>query len=109
MLLVQLGAVIRTSLLSGKLSQNTRTLHVIRATSRTFERPQWELLASRLSAWKAGLEGVLEVVESARKKNESFAAKAAEKKEKEKAKEELKEEAGDGSNVEGVAEVAVNA
>lgn len=101
--------MIRTSLLSGKLSQTTQTLHVIRATSRSFERPQWELLASRLSAWKAGLEGVLEVVESARKKNETFAAKAAEKKEKEKAKEEGKEEAGEVSNMETVAEVTVGA
>lgn len=84
--------VIRTGLLSGKLSQTTQTLHVIRSTSRTFDAPQWELLASRLTAWKAGLEGVLEVVESARKQKESLAAKAAEKKEKDVAKEKERKE-----------------
>lgn len=88
-------------------------MHVIRATSRTFEQPQWELLASRLTAWKAGLEGVLEVVESARKKNENLAAKAAEKKEKSQKKDGEVEEEGagalGGAGVEGPAEVAVGA
>ncbi|TFY82705.1 hypothetical protein EWM64_g1301 [Hericium alpestre] len=60
--------VIRVQLLSGKLSQTTQTLHVVRASSRTFEREQWELLEKRLSAWRAGLEGVLEVVENSKKR-----------------------------------------
>lgn len=114
--------VIRTGLLSGKLSQTTQTLHVIRATSRTFEHAQWELLASRLTAWKAGLEGVLEIVESARKKNESLVAKVSEKKEKDVAKEKERKEGGEKKEavavdegeggpvvVEGGAEVAVGA
>jgi translation initiation factor 3 subunit M len=52
--------------LSGKLSQTTQTLHITRSTARTFEREQWEALEKRLVAWKAGLEGVLDVVATAR-------------------------------------------
>ncbi|KZP06729.1 PCI-domain-containing protein [Athelia psychrophila] len=58
--------VIRVGLLSGKLSQNTQTLHVIRSAARTFEHDQWQALEKRLVAWKAGLAAVLEVVASAR-------------------------------------------
>jgi translation initiation factor 3 subunit M len=39
--------------------------------SRTFEREQWEALEKRLLAWKSGLLGVLEVVETARRRGES--------------------------------------
>ncbi|KAG1853595.1 hypothetical protein C8R48DRAFT_777114 [Suillus tomentosus] len=60
--------VIRTGLLSGKLSQTTQSLHVYRSSARTFEREQWEALEKRLVAWKAGLASVLEVVISAQKR-----------------------------------------
>ncbi|KAA1473359.1 hypothetical protein DENSPDRAFT_802463 [Dentipellis sp. KUC8613] len=60
--------VICAGLLSGKLSQTTHTLHVVRATARTFERAEWELLEKRLTAWRAGLEGVLEVVANTKKR-----------------------------------------
>ena len=71
--------VIRAGLLSGKLSQTTQTLRVVRATARAFERPQWEALEQRLTAWRAGLESVLEVVASAKKRNtQVLAAVAAE-------------------------------
>ncbi|CAK5262518.1 unnamed protein product [Mycena citricolor] len=59
--------VIRAGLLSGKLSQTAQTVRVIRATSRSFEKEQWELLEKRLVAWKTGLAGVLDVVAAARK------------------------------------------
>ncbi|KAK0206856.1 PCI domain-containing protein [Desarmillaria ectypa] len=61
--------VIRAGLLSGKLSQTTQSLHIMRSTARTFEREQWEVLEKRVLAWKAGLAGVLEVVASARRQN----------------------------------------
>ncbi|KAG2060054.1 hypothetical protein BDR06DRAFT_1003102 [Suillus hirtellus] len=60
--------VIRTGLLSGKLSQTTQSLHVYRSSARTFEREQWEALEKRLVAWKAGLASVLDVVISAQKR-----------------------------------------
>ncbi|KAF5393126.1 hypothetical protein D9757_001224 [Collybiopsis confluens] len=59
--------VIRAGLVSGKLSQTTHSLHVTRATARTFEREQWQALESRLLAWKSGLSGVLEVVANAKR------------------------------------------
>ncbi|KAL4247025.1 translation initiation factor 3 subunit M [Abortiporus biennis] len=60
---------IRAGLISGKLSQTTKTLHITRATARSFEKEQWEVLEKRLLAWKSGLAGVLEVVAAAKKKN----------------------------------------
>ena len=60
-------AVIRAGLVWGKLSQTTQSLQVIRSTSRTFEREQWQALEKRLAAWKSGLENVLNVVASAKK------------------------------------------
>jgi translation initiation factor 3 subunit M len=65
--------VIRTGLLSGKLSQTTQSLHVYRSSARTFEREQWEALEKRLIAWKAGLASVLEVVTSAQKRGNGSA------------------------------------
>ncbi|KAK7062123.1 eukaryotic translation initiation factor 3 subunit M [Favolaschia claudopus] len=65
--------VIRAGLLSGKLSQTSQSLHIIRSTARTFEREQWEALEKRLVAWKAGLAGVLDVVAAARKQGGSSA------------------------------------
>lgn len=60
--------VIRAGLVSGRLSQKTQTLHVTRATARSFERPQWELLEQRLHAWKASIASVLEVVAAAQRR-----------------------------------------
>ncbi|KAJ3719491.1 PCI domain-containing protein [Lentinula raphanica] len=59
--------VIRAGLLSGKLSQTTQTLHIIRSTARSFEREQWEALEQRLVAWKSGLNSVLDVVANAKR------------------------------------------
>jgi len=69
-------AVIRAGLVWGKLSQTTQSLQVIRSTSRTFEREQWQALEKRLVAWKSGLENVLNVVVSAKKHSSSQAAAA---------------------------------
>jgi eIF3 subunit M, C-terminal helix len=63
--------VIRAGLLYGKISQTTQTIHVVRATARTFELEQWEVLEKKLLAWKVGLVGVLDVVAAARKRGES--------------------------------------
>ncbi|KAG1811886.1 uncharacterized protein BJ212DRAFT_1483591 [Suillus subaureus] len=65
--------VIRTGLLSGKLSQTTQSLRIYRSSARTFEREQWEALEKRLVAWKAGLASVLEVVTSAQKRGNGSA------------------------------------
>jgi translation initiation factor 3 subunit M len=65
--------VIRAGLVSGKLSQTTQTLHISRATARTFEHAQWEALEKRLLAWKTGLAAVLDVVASATPKSGSRA------------------------------------
>jgi translation initiation factor 3 subunit M len=62
---------------SGKLSQTTQTLHIARATARTFERTQWEALEQRLLAWKSGLASVLDVVTSAQKTSGGNKAVAA--------------------------------
>lgn len=67
-------AVIRAGLVWGKLSQTTQSLQVIRSTSRTFEREQWQALEKRLAAWKLGLENVLNVVASAKRHSSQAAA-----------------------------------
>ena len=67
-------AVIRAGLVWGKLSQTTQSLQVIRSTSRTFEREQWQALEKRLVAWKSGLENVLNVVASAKRHSSQTAA-----------------------------------
>ncbi|KAG6850642.1 hypothetical protein H0H93_010834 [Arthromyces matolae] len=59
--------VIRAQLVWGKLSQATQSIHVTRATARAFEKEQWEALQKRLLAWKSGLNGILEVVVSAKR------------------------------------------
>ncbi|KAI6024521.1 hypothetical protein EDC04DRAFT_2724058 [Pisolithus marmoratus] len=59
--------VIRAGLVSGKLSQATQTLHVVRSSARKFEREQWEALEKRLLAWKTGLASVIEVVANAQR------------------------------------------
>lgn len=61
--------VIRAGLVWAKLSQTTQSMHIARATARTFEKEQWEALEKRLVGWKTSLAGVLEVVASARKQN----------------------------------------
>ncbi|KAJ3899321.1 PCI domain-containing protein [Lentinula edodes] len=57
--------VIRTGLLSGKLSQTSQTLYTTRSTARSFEREQWKALERYLLSLKLGLSGVLEVVDDA--------------------------------------------
>jgi translation initiation factor 3 subunit M len=58
---------IRAGLVSGKLSQTSRTVHIIRATARSFGREQWEILEQRILAWKAGLSQVIDAVSAAQK------------------------------------------
>ncbi|KZT71501.1 PCI-domain-containing protein [Daedalea quercina L-15889] len=69
--------VIRAGLVSGRLSQKTQTLHVTRATARSFERPQWELLEQRLHAWKASIASVLDVVAAAKRRGGAEAVAGA--------------------------------
>ncbi|KZT42985.1 PCI-domain-containing protein [Sistotremastrum suecicum HHB10207 ss-3] len=57
--------VIRTGLISGKISQPKRTLRITRSTTRSFERFEWEALEKRLLVWKSSLAGVLDVVNNA--------------------------------------------
>ncbi|KAF9481875.1 PCI domain-containing protein [Pholiota conissans] len=59
--------VIRAGLVWGKLSQTTQSLHISRATSRSFEKEQWQALEKRLLAWKTGLAEILEVVANAKR------------------------------------------
>jgi len=59
---------IRVKLLVGKLNQPSKTLVVIRSTTRTFGKPEWEQVAQRLQVWKGALQEVLQVVESTQKK-----------------------------------------
>jgi translation initiation factor 3 subunit M len=59
---------IRVKLLVGKLNQPSKTLVVIRSTTRTFGKPEWEQIAQRLRVWKGALQEVLQVVQSAQKK-----------------------------------------
>ncbi|KAK7696295.1 hypothetical protein QCA50_000949 [Cerrena zonata] len=68
---------IRAGLITAKISQTTRTLNIIRATPRAFEREQWEALEKRLVAWKTGLTGILEVVAATKKKSGGAAEVAA--------------------------------
>ncbi|KAH9482943.1 Eukaryotic translation initiation factor 3 subunit M [Psilocybe cubensis] len=66
--------VIRAGLVWGKLSQTTQSLHISRATSRSFEREQWQALEKRLVAWKSGLAGILDVVVTAKRQGGQIAA-----------------------------------
>ncbi|CAA7260135.1 unnamed protein product [Cyclocybe aegerita] len=66
--------VIRAGLVWGKLSQTTQSLHITRATSRTFEREQWQVLEKRLLAWKTGLANILDVVANAKRQGGQVAA-----------------------------------
>ncbi|KAJ3572262.1 hypothetical protein NP233_g3202 [Leucocoprinus birnbaumii] len=59
--------IIRAGLLWGKLSQTTQSLYVVRSSVRTFEKEQWEVLEKRILAWKSGLQGVMEVVNNAKR------------------------------------------
>jgi len=65
--------IIRTGLISGKLSQTTQHLHVYRSSARKFEREQWEALEKRLLAWKAGLASVIDLVAQAQQRGGSVA------------------------------------
>ncbi|KDR84042.1 hypothetical protein GALMADRAFT_236648 [Galerina marginata CBS 339.88] len=66
--------VIRAGLVWGKLSQTTQSLHISRATSRSFEHEQWQALEKRLVAWKTGLAGILDVVATAKRQGGQVAA-----------------------------------
>jgi len=46
-------------------------MRVTRAAVRAFGLQEWALLVKRLTGWRAGLAGVLEVVASARRRNEA--------------------------------------
>ncbi|KZT60753.1 hypothetical protein CALCODRAFT_428714 [Calocera cornea HHB12733] len=59
-------ATIRANLVTGKLSQTTKSFRVYRAAVRGFEQPEWERLEERASAWRDGLLGVLSVLKSKR-------------------------------------------
>ncbi|PPQ63150.1 hypothetical protein CVT24_005790 [Panaeolus cyanescens] len=59
--------VIRAGLVWGKLSQTTQSLHITRATTRTFGNEQWQALERRLLSWKSGLAGILDVVANAKR------------------------------------------
>lgn len=60
-------AVIRAGLLSGKMSQSTQSLHIVRSTVRVFEKEQWEALEKRVLAWRTSLTSVMEVVAGAKR------------------------------------------
>lgn len=68
--------VIRAGLVSGKLSQTTQSLYVLRATTRYFEQEQWRALEQRLIAWKTGLASILDVVTGATKVGDQVAVQA---------------------------------
>jgi translation initiation factor 3 subunit M len=72
--LINSFAVIRAGLVSGKLSQTTQSLYIIRATSQNFEQEQWRALEQRLIAWKTGLASILDVVTNAKKMGNQVAA-----------------------------------
>jgi eIF3 subunit M, C-terminal helix len=72
-----ISTAIRAGLLTGKLAQPAQTLRVTRATARTFGLQEWALLVKRLAGWRAGLAGVLDVVTTARRRNDSVTAAVA--------------------------------
>jgi translation initiation factor 3 subunit M len=53
---------VRAGLVGGRLSQTHRTLHISRATPRSFGDSQWNLLEQRLLAWQTGLASVMDVI-----------------------------------------------
>ncbi|KAH9983835.1 PCI-domain-containing protein [Russula vinacea] len=66
-----------SGLLTAKLAQPAQTLRVTRATARVFGPQEWALLVKRLAEWRAGLAGVLDVVATARRRNDTVAAVVA--------------------------------
>lgn len=70
--------MIRAGLLSGKLSQPSQTLHVTRASHRSFKAEDWKELEKRLVGWKAELVGVLEVIAGAKAKHAATKNKSIE-------------------------------
>ncbi|KAH8989688.1 PCI-domain-containing protein [Lactarius akahatsu] len=68
---------IRAGLLTAKLAQPAQTLRVTRAAARVFGQQEWALLVKRLTGWRAGLAGVLDVVATARRRNEIVTAAVA--------------------------------
>ncbi|KAM0792738.1 hypothetical protein ACM66B_002514 [Microbotryomycetes sp. NB124-2] len=53
---------IRAGLVSGRLSQSLSTLHVTRATPRSFTPEHWKQLESRLQGWRTSLSAILDSV-----------------------------------------------
>jgi translation initiation factor 3 subunit M len=64
-------------LLTGKLAQPAQTLRVSRATARVFGSQEWALLVKRLAEWRAGIADVLDVVATARGRNDTVATVVA--------------------------------
>ncbi|KAK4053411.1 hypothetical protein OIV83_001576 [Microbotryomycetes sp. JL201] len=54
---------IRAGLVSGRLSQSLSTLHVTRATPRSFSADHWKQLETRLQGWRTSLSAILESVQ----------------------------------------------
>jgi translation initiation factor 3 subunit M len=63
---------IRSGLITARISQTKQSVRILRATTRAFEREQWEALEQRLLSWKTGLVDVLEVVAGARRQGASY-------------------------------------
>ncbi|KAK4056199.1 hypothetical protein OIO90_002640 [Microbotryomycetes sp. JL221] len=53
---------IRAGLVSGRLSQSLMTLHVTRATPRSFTNDNWRQLETRLQGWRTSLSSILDSV-----------------------------------------------
>ena len=64
-------------MLTAKLAQPAQTLRATRAAARVFGPQEWALLVKRLAGWRAGLAGVLDVVATARQRNDTVAAAVA--------------------------------
>ncbi|WFD03035.1 hypothetical protein MOBT1_001724 [Malassezia obtusa] len=61
--------VIRAGLVSGKLSQVKQSFRVYRSTHRTFEKPQWESLETRLSQWQKSIQTLISTIGTAGAQN----------------------------------------
>ncbi|CAE6421124.1 Eukaryotic translation initiation factor 3 subunit M Short=eIF3m [Rhizoctonia solani AG-1 IB] len=58
---------IRHKLIGGKLSQATKSIHITRSSTRSFEVSQWQDLEAQLLQWKTNLGEVGKVIAQARK------------------------------------------
>lgn len=68
----------RANLIGGKLSQPTQTLHITRATHRSFSSEDWAYLQKRLVNWRAEMTGVLEVLAHTKQSRKPRAAQDVE-------------------------------